>query len=175
MRCVMCGGATTEAKNQTVDLDVGLPGVRIEGISVYTCTNCGETYDELPPMEALLSTITHVIAGREGRLTGTEVRFLRKRIGWSGQDFAEAFCVSATTVSKWENDKIRMDPFKDKVLRDFARRGPVPVNYGHPQLGPVQQAFKIYFPDFVGETTRKASIAPAITDGSSSGRRRGNG
>lgn len=151
MRCVMCGGQTMATPHQRVALDVGLPGVEIDDISIHTCTACGERYDELPPLEPLMAYITGVIAARPNRLTGAEIRFLRKRLGWSSKDFAKAFCVEPTTVSKWENDKLKLDPFKDKMLRQFARRGPMLTDYSHDTEGGAPSApppFRIYVPDF---------------------------
>lgn len=162
MICVMCGEPETIRKtNQEVPLDVGLPGARIAGITVEVCPACGEEYYELPPLEQLLGHITEVLANAPGRLSGAEIRFLRKRLGWSGKDFADQFCVDPTTVSKWENDKYKMDAFKDKMLRQLALRGPLMLSYDDEEdRGEVEPAFRIYVPTFRPDPEPTPHAAP---------------
>jgi len=45
------------------------------------------------------------------------LRFLRKCLGWSGQDFAEHFGVAPETVSRWETGQANMGPQADRLLR----------------------------------------------------------
>ncbi len=132
MRCIACGSTDIMAKaNQIVPLNVGLDGVALDGITVYECQSCQEAYDEMPPMDLLLDAVVGFIANRVDKgsdgertsLTGPEIRFLRKRLGLSGSDFADMFEVDTTTVSKWENGKFQMDPFKQKMLLKFAKLG----------------------------------------------------
>lgn len=148
MRCVMCGSATLPPTLEERPLHFGLEGARIAGARVHRCPACGEEFEELPPAEELLDALTAQVAELGRPLRGEEIRFLRKRLGWAQKDFAESFCVDKTTVSKWENDRVRMDAFKDKMLRMLAVRGPLLEDYGH-DTDPEQPApFRVFVPSF---------------------------
>ena len=49
--------------------------------------------------------MAHAVVRKTSRLTPTEIRFLRRCVGWSGQDFAEHMGTTAETVSRWENGR----------------------------------------------------------------------
>lgn len=149
MKCVMCGGETDAGVRMTRPLNLSLPGVQLADVLVRTCASCGEEYDELPPPEVLLGVVTKVVVDRDGALSGPEIRFLRKRLGWSRKDFAEQFCVDDTTVSKWENGRLKLEAFKDKMLRVLAVRGPLLDDYGH-DIDPDTHAppVKVFVPEF---------------------------
>lgn len=78
MKCVMCGGQTTTHTNQTVDVLVGIPGLKIQGISVDFCDRCDESYDALPPMPDLLKTIAQTLIDLNRHLTHHEIEFLQR-------------------------------------------------------------------------------------------------
>lgn len=45
-----------------------------------------------------------------GARTGDAVRWLRKTIGWRVRELAEVLGVTSETVSRWEDDRLEMDP-----------------------------------------------------------------
>lgn len=53
------------------------------------------------------------------QLCGAELRFLRKAMGRTGKEFAEAIDVDPAVLSRWENDKQTMGGFAEKVIRQF--------------------------------------------------------
>ena len=77
-------------------------------------------------MTELHRVIAMAVIHKPARLSSAEVRYLRKYLGWSGQDFAEHMGVDPSTVSKWENDKEAIGAPSDRLLRLLvARRAPV--------------------------------------------------
>ena len=82
------------------------------------------------------------VAKREGRLTGAEVRFLRKAgLGLSQIDFARTVGVDPATVSRWENDKEPVGTPADRAIRLMAA-------HGHPaQAYPLEQLANMSRPD----------------------------
>jgi DNA-binding transcriptional regulator YiaG len=63
---------------------------------------------------------------KPARLSGAEVKFLRKHLGWSGADFAAHVGVDPTTVSAWENERKPFGTSSDRLLRLMvARQAPV--------------------------------------------------
>jgi putative transcriptional regulator len=65
------------------------------------------------------------VISRPHRLAPQEIRFLRKWLGWSGQDFAKHFGVTPTTVSRWESvkDSEPMSATADRLLRMSVAHG----------------------------------------------------
>jgi DNA-binding transcriptional regulator YiaG len=57
-----------------------------------------------------------------GRLTGAEVRFLSKHLGWSWADSARFFQADTSVVSRWETGKQTMDVRGDQLLGVVATR-----------------------------------------------------
>jgi putative zinc finger/helix-turn-helix YgiT family protein len=95
----------------------GLPHVTLVGVEVRRCAACGEHEVVIPKIEQLHRVIAHAVITQRARLTGAEVRFLRKYLGWSGVDFARHMGVTAESVSRWENDREPMSPTADRLVR----------------------------------------------------------
>lgn len=119
MKCLECGGAmATRRENYRYDA-CGLPGVTLVKINVSRCPTCGEVEAAIPNIEGLHRHLARRLTEKKCRLTGPEVRFLRKWLGWSGQDFAEFMGVAAETVSRWESGSQQIGPVADRLLRCF--------------------------------------------------------
>ena len=115
-KCLECGGEM-KRRMEDVAFDVALPGVTLAGVAVHRCPDCGYYEVEIPHLEELHRTIAAHLVGQTRRLAGAEVRFLRKWLGWSGQDFARHMGVSAETVSRWENEREPIGGTSDRLLR----------------------------------------------------------
>jgi DNA-binding transcriptional regulator YiaG len=50
-------------------------------------------------------------------LTGDEIRFLRKYLGMTGDQFCRLLHVDRTTLSKWENNNDPIGPQSDRLIR----------------------------------------------------------
>ena len=85
--------------------------------TVYTCSQCGAEHLGVTNIEGLHHMIAAAILSNPARLRGPEIRFLRKHLGWSGEDFAKYFKVSPSTVSRWENEKQDLSKQGDLLLR----------------------------------------------------------
>lgn len=121
MKCVNCGGELSAPVQATVPYR-SLPGTLLVGVEVRRCPDCGDEEISIPRIEALDRLLAHTVAARSGRLTGPEIRFLRKHLGWSGSDFARTFDVDPSTVSRWEAGSQSMDLRAEKLLRVSATR-----------------------------------------------------
>ena len=75
----------------------------------------------IPKIEKLHRTIAMAIVGKKTRLTAEEIRFRRKYLGWSGADFARHMGVTPESISRWENEKERMNPVGRAARRAQAR------------------------------------------------------
>ncbi|MCL2725698.1 MAG: hypothetical protein FWD69_14810 [Polyangiaceae bacterium] len=97
--------------------ECGLNNVILYGVEIRTCTHCGAKEVPLPNAVGLHRCIARAIVCKRARLSGSEVRFLRTYLGWSGVDFSEHIGVTASTVSNWENDKEPIGTSSDRLLR----------------------------------------------------------
>jgi len=115
-KCLDCG-AEMKRRVEDVPFDAALPGIVLAGLAVHRCPDCGYYEVEIPHLEELHRTIAAHLIGQTRRLAGAEVRFLRKWLGWSGQDFARHIGVSPETVSRWENEREPIGGTSDRLLR----------------------------------------------------------
>jgi putative zinc finger/helix-turn-helix YgiT family protein len=117
MKCLECGTKMTSRRaNHRAD-DLGLPGVVLCNIEILDCPECGEEEVVIPRLEELNSTLAAGLVRKAGRLAPTEIRFLRKCLGWSGAVFAKRMGVTRETVSRWETGKEKIGPVADRLLR----------------------------------------------------------
>lgn len=71
---------------------------------------------------------------RTTRLSGAEVRYLQKSLGWSGVDFARHMGVDPSTVSKWETDEEPIGATSDRLLRLMVAYGTPAESYSLGEL-----------------------------------------
>lgn len=117
MNCMTCGTAM-ETRREDVAYDAaGLPDVILRGVEVSRCPGCDEREVAIPRLPALHRALARIVVAKPGRLTGPEIRFLRKYLGFSGADFAEAMGSDPSTISRWENGKEPMNKHADRLLR----------------------------------------------------------
>jgi len=126
MTCTVCGTRMkTRRENYRYDA-VGLPGITLRDVEVSRCLKCGEYEVAIPRIEELHRTIAQALIAKRERLTPSEIRFLRKFLGWSGVDFAAHVGTTPETVSRWETGSTPMGVTSDRLLRLMvASRQPV--------------------------------------------------
>ncbi|HYN36353.1 MAG TPA: type II TA system antitoxin MqsA family protein [Actinomycetota bacterium] len=126
MTCIECGGKLKTKKENYRYLACGLPNVTLAGVEVRRCGTCGNHEVVIPHIERLHEALAMAVVKHEARLSGGEVRFLRKYLGYSGVDFAALIGVSPETVSRWENKKETMGPSAERLLRMLVvHKGPM--------------------------------------------------
>jgi len=116
MKCLECGGLLV-TRRENHKYPCGLPYVTLENIEVRHCKACGETSYVIPKIEKLHRVLALMVIEKQGKLTGDEIRFLRKYLGWSGADFAWNSGVTPETTSRWENGHQDMGPAAERLLR----------------------------------------------------------
>jgi putative zinc finger/helix-turn-helix YgiT family protein len=98
-------------------LESGLPNVYLTGIRYFVCTECNQTTVEIPAIESLMQVIARTVVEREAKLSGAEIRFLRKRLGKKAVEFAGIVGVSPEQLSRWENESNPPEKATDKLIR----------------------------------------------------------
>lgn len=116
-RCPECGERAELSTGPYRYNESGLPNVILFGIRLVRCPKCGYEEVGIPRMAELHRLLASVLVKKRAGLTGPEVRFLRKSLGWSGMDFAAHMGVTAETVSRWENRADGMGAIAERLLR----------------------------------------------------------
>ena len=129
MKCLECGSLMKVRKEDYRFSECGLRYVTLIGLEVGRCTRCDYSEASIPRIEALHRLIARALIEKTTRLTGEEVRFLRKLLDWSGSEFAKHIGVAEETVSRWENDAIPIGPQADRLLRLMVAQGSLTTCY----------------------------------------------
>ena len=139
MTCMQCGTRMkTKRENYLYDRN-GIKATLV-GIPVHRCPECGDFEVEIPHIEQLNRALAGAIIRQPARLTGPEIRFLRKSLGWSGADFARHIGVNPATVSRWETGAQDIGQVADRFLRLLVSVG-IPVqNYSLADLAHLRDA-----------------------------------
>lgn len=100
-------------KSTFIYRDLGIP---IKLVNAPMKKICGEWVINLD-MELLQRIVLEAIIHKSSLLTGAEIRYIRKYMYFSIEEFGKAFGVSHAAVSKWENSKNGISPALDLCIR----------------------------------------------------------
>lgn len=142
MKCPQCRTPMQVTRENRRWSASGLPNVVLVDVEVRRCPECGEEMLAIPRIEELHRVLAMEIISRPGRLSPPEIRFLRKWLGWSGQDFAKHFGVTPKTVSHWErvDDPDPMSSTAERLLRLAVAHGRPAEEYPVSRLAEIDEA-----------------------------------
>lgn len=119
MKCAMCEN-TKNLKKHIINYkytDCGLDNVTLVGITSYRCNECGEEFFNFGDISNLHNTISELIIKKANLLIGSEIRFLRKNIGYSGAMFANLIGYAHESLSRIENEQQAVTESFDRLVR----------------------------------------------------------
>jgi transcriptional regulator with XRE-family HTH domain len=108
MKRAQCSNCAAEARIVRGDYEFKETGLRdlvLLGIELIKCGKCGNVDPVLFQVDELMHIAAVAILQKPYRLGGEELRFLRKHIDLSQEEFARLLRVNKTTLSKWENNE----------------------------------------------------------------------
>jgi putative zinc finger/helix-turn-helix YgiT family protein len=115
--CTNCGEpVVSEVRNYRYS-ESGLPNVVLQGVAVADCPKCGESDVSIPRLAKIHRAIARALANSPVRLTGPELRFLRKHLGLNGEELGQYLHTDKTKISKWETGEDRIGPATDRLIR----------------------------------------------------------
>jgi DNA-binding transcriptional regulator YiaG len=119
--CSSCGGnlgSPEKAKNY-IYKGFGFPVQLNNAVAVSTCEKCAESEFTIPNIPGLMAAVALQRVMLPYKLTGPDIRFVRKAIGEnvSSALLAKHLEVTPETFSRYENDKMVMSPTTEKLLR----------------------------------------------------------
>lgn len=119
-KCPECGGKIVRKKLRKFRDDelLGLPGVLlVNSVDEIVCAKCGAKSISIKDLPGLTAAMAVARAKNARKLSGREIRFLRKAMGLRASVLAENLGVREETVSRWENDREPIGPASEKLLR----------------------------------------------------------
>jgi len=124
MKCTTCKMQNTETRvvpHYHADL-LGAPFdiTLINSVKEVWCVECQKKLSTtIPELEGLLQAVAWSRAFTSRKLSGEEVRFLRKAVGMKAKAFAEKIEMSPENLSRVENGQKPLGPGSEKLLRFF--------------------------------------------------------
>ena len=118
--CTNCGEPVTRERRSYRYTESGLPNVILHDIEVADCRSCGSSDVSIPRMRKIHRAIALALATRPARLTGEQLRFLRKYLDLSGDQLGSYLHTDRTKVSKWERGQDQIGPASDRLVRLLA-------------------------------------------------------
>lgn len=118
--CANCGGQVAPERRNYRYTESGLLNLILQGIEVADCPKCGNSDVIIPRMAKIHRAIAQALVNSPARLTGEQLRFLRKYLGLSGDELGRYLHTDKTKISKWEGGKDRIGPATDRLVRLLA-------------------------------------------------------
>jgi len=115
--CSNCGSEAHVERGNYVFKESGLKRVVLQGIELIRCPKCGNEDPIIPRMNDLMRALALATVSKPYRLTGEELRFLRKYLGITAEQFAGLLHVDKTTISKWETNDDPVGEQSDRLIR----------------------------------------------------------
>ncbi|HYL65193.1 MAG TPA: helix-turn-helix domain-containing protein [Candidatus Methylomirabilis sp.] len=115
--CSNCGSESRIVRGDYEFKETGLRDLVLRDIELVKCPKCGNVDPILPQVDQLMHVAAVAILQKPYRLQGEELRFLRKHIELSQEEFAKLLRVNKTTLSKWENNEDPIGVQSDLLAR----------------------------------------------------------
>ena len=116
-KCSKCGGEARIVRGHYQFKESGLDNVVLRDIELVRCSKCGNEEPIIRGLDEVLRTIAFALVSKPYRLAGEEVRYLRKYVEMSSDQFARLLHVDRTTLSKWENNDDPVGTQSDLAIR----------------------------------------------------------
>ena len=116
-QCSKCGKEARVTRGSYRFRESGLPNVILQGIEIIQCPACGNEDPIILRLNRLMRVLALSLVSKPYRLRGEDIRFLRKYLGKTGEEFAGLIHVDKTTLSKWENNDDRVGNQSDRLIR----------------------------------------------------------
>ena len=98
--CSNCSADARIVRGSRPFKETALPNVILRDVEIIRCDECGNEDPIIPHVNDLMRTLALAVVAQPYRLSGSEVRFLRKYLKKTGDQFAGLIHVDKTTLSK---------------------------------------------------------------------------
>jgi hypothetical protein len=118
--CGVCGQPATPKPVPYRDELSGLPNVFLHDIEIAECSHCGNTDTIIPYPIRIDRAICLAVLKSPGRMTGPQLRFVRKHIEKDIPTFAQYLREEEAQLTRWELDQEAIPPAVDRLVRLLA-------------------------------------------------------
>jgi len=115
--CRACAGEMQLLYKDYQFKESGLDNVILKNIEVLVCKQCGSIVPRIPRLNDLMRTIVVAMIAKPSGLEGTEVRFLRKFMDETIEQFARKLGVNRSHLSRIENGSLAVSKQTDRLAR----------------------------------------------------------
>jgi putative zinc finger/helix-turn-helix YgiT family protein len=115
--CASCGKAIRPERSNHCYEESGLPNIVLQGVEVRSCVHCDHHEIVIPQVIKVHRAIAAGLLKSPYRLTGPQVRFLRRHLELSGEQLAAFLHTDKTKISKWERGSDPIGPVSDRLMR----------------------------------------------------------
>jgi transcriptional regulator with XRE-family HTH domain len=119
MRCG-CGEKATVICGDYLFVESGLTNVTLHGVKLLKCGTCGSSTPVLSKINKLMQVIAAALVLKPSQLTGKEIRFVRKYVGLTGEQFGRKLGLTKHHVSRIENERHQVGAQTDRLIRFLA-------------------------------------------------------
>jgi len=114
--CVECGLPLGLERRTAGYPESGLDNVQLIDVPVWVCANGHEEF-QIPAVGQLHALLVEMVLRKPAPLTGKEVRFLRKELGFSAREFAGRIAITPVHLSRIETGERPIQPSSDLLIR----------------------------------------------------------
>lgn len=115
--CRACAGEMQLVRRDYQFKESGLNNVILKDIEVLVCKQCGCEVPRIPRLNDLMRTIAVAMVAKPSELAGPEVRFLRKFMDETIEQFARKLGVDRSHLSRIENKSLEISKQTDRLVR----------------------------------------------------------
>jgi transcriptional regulator with XRE-family HTH domain len=112
-----CGEISIVVRGDYLFVESGLDNVLLRNVKLLKCDRCGSVTPLLSKIKELTQIIASALVLKPSELTGKEIRFLRKYIGLTGEQFGRKLGLTKEHVSRIENDKHPVGAQTERLIR----------------------------------------------------------
>ena len=116
--CGECGEPMERVAARVPYPECGFDNVVLDRVPTWQCAN-GHQDLQIPGLDNLHHVLAHALVVKPNPLTGQEVQFLRKNLGYSGREFSRVLGASYVTLSRFENNHKDIPHRFDALVRLF--------------------------------------------------------
>jgi transcriptional regulator with XRE-family HTH domain len=142
-----CGKPMTAMRGDYLFAESGLDNVLLRGVKLLRCNHCGSVTPLLSKLNHLMRVIALALVLKPSVLTGKEIRYLRKYVGLTGEQFGNKLGLTKEHVSRIENGKYPVGEQTERLIRYVA------ISIDPDLQGEVEQLFDLL--DEIGEAQQE--------------------
>lgn len=112
-----CGTHPKIIRGDYVFSESGLDNVILRNVKLLKCDRCRSLTPILSKINQLMQIIACALVLKPSELTGKEIRFLRKYIGLTGEQFGKKLGLTKEHISRIENGKLQVGTQTERLIR----------------------------------------------------------